>query len=118
MKLKKFIKDWLFKEELKELSSLSKKVKSLESELNTILDGLDVSVDVHEYDTRRSPSWAVISLQGKNTSFIKFVDLGDRNIQEISSFLRAYERRANIKIDANPQATRFIKAEINQSKFF
>lgn len=65
--------------------------------INQMLGNLDVSVDVH----LRSRSWAVLSLQGKKTDFIKFIDLGDRDVCEIQKFLRTFDRE-QVKIDANP----------------
>jgi len=38
-----------------------------------------VAVDIHE----RSPSWAVISIQGRKADYVKFIDLPDHNIREI-----------------------------------
>lgn len=69
--------NWIFKSELDKLQKVidtaenrSFRAEKLVAELEwqkkafqSILDGIDVSVDVHEYD--HSPSWAVISLQGQ-----------------------------------------------------
>jgi hypothetical protein len=71
--------NWIFKSELDKLQKAidtvenrSFRAEKLVAELEwqkkafqSILDGIDVSVDVHEYDHRYSPSWAVISLQGQ-----------------------------------------------------
>lgn len=65
--------------------------------IRKLLGNIDVSVDVHH----RSGSWAVVSLQGGKTDYIKFVDLDQRSIREISAFLRQFDRQ-NVKIDANP----------------
>lgn len=73
--------------------------------VNEIFDKLDVSVDVHKYE----PSWAVISLQGKKMDYVKFIDLGDSDIREIASFLRQFERRHNIKVDARPDIREWLK---------
>lgn len=105
---------WVFMEDLNKMmkvigdcqiivNSLSKQEQSF----NKILSGIDISVDVHEYNY--SPSWAVISLQGQKSDYIKFIDLGDMEIREIGKFLRKFERGSNIKVDASPLATDFLK---------
>lgn len=75
--------------------------------INEVFDKLDVSVDVHQYE----PSWAVISLQGKKMDYVKFIDLGDSDIREIASFLRQFERRHNIKVDASPGLREWLKID-------
>lgn len=67
-----------------------------------MLNNLDISVDHHIY----SKSWAVISIQGKRQDFIKFIDLGEKDIQQISNFLKNFDRT---KIDASPEATKLIR---------
>lgn len=110
--MRKLLK-WVFKKELSELEmELSRarnvvgEVEKQQKKLNKVLSYIDVSVDVHEYNY--SPSWAVISLQGQKTDYIKFVDLGQSDINEISKFLRGFERSKNIKIDASPIASKFL----------
>lgn len=106
--------NWFFKAELDKLNSeittanyTLNKLKQQQEKFEELLMGIDVSVDVHDY--KYSPSWAVISLQGKHTDYIKFVDLGDSDIREISKFLRNFEKDANIKIDAYPTTSDFLK---------
>jgi len=106
--------NWIFKTELEKLNSEILRAKNIADRLeeqrkafNTVLSGIDVSVDVHEH--RYSPSWAVISLQGKKTDYIKFVELGNSEIIEIQRFLRNFERNANIKVDAAPSASQFLR---------
>jgi hypothetical protein len=106
---------WIFKDELISLNREIKKAETISRKLNeqkTIIDAflknVDVSVDVHEY--KYSPSWAVISIQGQKTDFIKFVDLGQSEIHEISRFLRNFERsNFNTKVDASPSASNFLR---------
>ena len=105
---------WVFKNELLELQTQISKAKDAtlnyeaqEKRIKNILQNIDVSVDVHEY--KYSPSWAVVSLQGQKTDYIKFIDLRDSDLREIGSFLRRYEREANIKIDASPNASCFLR---------
>lgn len=108
--------NWIFSKELNEMKAQTKIAAEIaialmkqKIEFDDVLAGIDVSVDVHEYDNKYSPSWAVISLQGQKTDYIKFVNLGTRNIQEISSFLHQYERRNNLKIDASPNTSQFLR---------
>lgn len=112
--------NWIFKSQLEELNKeivkaqyTNRRLEKQYEAFNQVLNGIDVSVDVHEYDNRYSPSWAVISLQGQRTDFIKFVELGDSNIRDISQFLRQYERQAHVKVDASPSASQFLRVERN-----
>jgi hypothetical protein len=116
--LKKFFR-WLFSEELAELkkqtdlaSDAAAKVEQAirhylytEKKIENIFENLDVSVDVHQY----SPSWAVISLQGEKTDYVKFVTLKNSDIREIQGFLKKFDRMDRIKIDATPGLDRTIK---------
>ena len=117
--IRKLLK-WLFKSELDELEELqckiayqinqskeaTKTLQSYKKQLDTIFKSFDISVDVHQY----SRSWAVISLQGSKTDFIKFIDLGDAELRDIKNFLQQYEKNwDNVKIDASPINTQFLK---------
>lgn len=113
MRFIKSIFRWAFKSELSELNAEIKRTKELTSkylqyeiELNRIMSFFDVSVDVHQ---EYSKSWAVISLQGQRADYIKFFNLGEVDIKEISKFLRNFERVRNIKIDATPSTSHFLK---------
>jgi hypothetical protein len=92
----------------KELDKRIEDAKIHLSQIREVLGNIDVSVDVHEY-SKYSPSWAVISLQGRKADFIKFIELGDSSIHEIAQFLRRFERNHNIKVDASPRASQFLK---------
>ncbi len=112
--------NWIFKVELNKLKSEIVKAENLITTLDkqrkvfdNVLSNIDVSVDIHEYDHRYSPSWAVISLQGQKTDYIKFIALGQSDINEIANFLRQFERNTNIKVDASPHATRFLRITQN-----
>lgn len=112
---------YLFKEDFKRMEALGRNLKGLihrqqcatsEAEVRAkrirqLLGNIDVSVDVHQ----RSGSWAVVSLQGGKTDYIKFVDLDEKSLREISSFLRQYDRQ-NVKIDANPFDRKMLNEEI------
>ena len=105
MKFKNILKNFfrrIFKEELLELEKQILNTESLNKDLTKITKNFEVSVDVGF----QSRSWAVISLQGERSDFIKFVDLGYKDINEISRFLRQFDR---IKVDASPQQTAFLK---------
>lgn len=112
---------WLFKEDFERMNKLESDLKGLihrqkcatqEAEVRAerirkLLGNIDVSVDVHH----RSGSWAVVSLQGTKTDYIKFVDLDQRSIREIAFFLRQFDRK-NVKIDANPFDRQMLNEEI------
>lgn len=112
---------WLFKEDFERMNKLESDLKGLihrqkcatqEAEVRAerirkLLGNIDVSVDVHQ----RSGSWAVVSLQGGKTDYIKFVDLDQRSIREIAFFLRQFDRK-NVKIDASPFDRQMLNEEI------
>lgn len=112
---------YLFKEDFQRMEALERDLKGLihrqkcatsEAEVRAerirqLLGNIDVSVDVHQ----RSGSWAVVSLQGGKTDYIKFIDLGNRDMMEIARFLRQYDR-ANVKLDASPFDRHMMNEEI------
>src|SRR5574343_1239802 len=60
--------------------------------INNILNHFDISLDISP-NPKYSKSWAVISIQGKNEDFIQFIDdVSDKDIREISEFLRQFNR--------------------------
>lgn len=87
-KLFKLLFEWALKEELAEMREVQKNLK-------TILGNTDISVDVHY----NSPSWAVISIQGEKRDYIKFINLGKKDLMEIKTYLRNFERS---KVDCSP----------------
>lgn len=100
---------WVFKQQLNELKiqiqvaqQTCDQLKADSRKLHNLLDNLDISVDHHEY----SSSWAVISIQGQQSDFIKFIDLGRSDIHTIQQFLRQFDRS---KVDCSPQASKFFK---------
>lgn len=112
---------YLFKEDFKRMKALERDLEGLihrqkcatslaevrAERIRKLLGNIDVSVDVHHH----SGSWAVVSLQGGKTDYIKFIDLGSRDMMEIARFLRQYDR-ANVKIDASPFDRHMINEEI------
>ena len=124
--IKKYLKklfNWIFEEELSKLkketenayqqsliaNDILKRAKQRAKDINNLLGNLDVSVDIHRY----SSSWAVISLQGKTTDYLKFVNLGESQIREIAQFLSNFDRS---KIDANPLETKMLREETRYFK--
>jgi len=101
--LKKKIFNWLFKDQLLELNRLlnhanvnadiakaaAKNCEWQEKKLKDTVGSIQVATDIH----LKSPSWAVICLQGKRADFVKFVDLDQRSIEDIGRYLRRFERR-------------------------
>lgn len=112
---------YLFKEDFQRMKALERNLEGLihrqkcatslaevrAERIRKLLGDIDVSVDVHH----RSGSWAVVSLQGGKTDYIKFIDLGDRDIMDIAHFLRQYDRK-NVKIDASPFDRHMMNEEI------
>lgn len=111
--MKKWIINWLFKKQLKEIEETLQCAKTelrliqdKQKQVNNLLGNIDVSVDVHMH----SSSWACISIQGERSDYIKFVDLGTSDIREIERFLKRYERNQNPhKIDSPPSMKRWLK---------
>jgi hypothetical protein len=119
----------LFREEMEQLDQLERVRKEINEEIRLskiardetavhckavrdTLSHFDISVDVHRNSTRYARSWAVISLQGQKSDYIKFIDLGDQDIRDIATFLRQFERQSNIKIDATPEIRHAIRFNI------
>lgn len=101
---------WVFR---RELAMLNEKIRENDIQyqrLKNLLDNLDVSVDVHY----RANSWAVISIQGHRSDFIKFVDLGRSDIDQIYRFLRQFDRS---KIDAEPRTYELLKFPRRSNRF-
>lgn len=108
--IKKFFK-WFLRKELSQLNVAiteckiaTEKYKEQEAKIRNILGNIDVSVDIHQY----SPSWAVISIQGEKSDYIKFVDLGKEEMQVIQKFMRQFERS---KVDATPEISQFLRID-------
>lgn len=105
---------WLFSAELSKIESAlrqcerERKLLTEQAErVKNLLSNLDISVDLHHY----SPSWAIISLQGQKTDYIKFVQLDDRTIMDIERMLRQFERS---KVDCSPMEHRFFYESRNK----
>lgn len=103
---------WIFSSQLDELQSkinqadsLIRHIEKKSESVDSLLQGIDLSVDVN-YQSR---SWAAISIQGK-VDYIKFIDLGQRDVREIQGFLRQFERSKNIKVDADPITSKILKS--------
>lgn len=99
-KIKEFIFNLLFKDyidnKLKDseikLKYYQDNCKSIQNNIINILNHFDISIDINP-NPKYSKSWAVISIQGKNEDFIQFIDdVSDKDIREISEFLRRFNR--------------------------
>lgn len=66
---------------------------------------VSVGVDVH----KMGRSWAVINIDGEKTHVLKFVDMNRKSAQEITHFLRQFEKLEDINIDADPFTESYIK---------
>lgn len=99
---------WIFKDEVRQLQRRINQVNKSEEKFRALLDNVEIGVDVNHY----SGSWAVISIQGKN-DYIKFMDLGQKDIHEIGRFLRQFDKRNQVQftIDANPRDSAFLKTQ-------
>lgn len=109
--MKKMIKklfNWIFQKELAEMKTNAIRINFIADRVEKILGNIDVSVDVNHY----TPSWAVISIQGKKVDYIRFVNLGNSDIREIEDFLRHFER---IKVDCCPSETPFFSLFRNKT---
>jgi len=112
---------YCFSEEIEDLKKELKKVEFLKTKLafqidktkrvqktfEDVLSNFDCSVDVHT--EKYSSSWAVISLQGQKSDYLKFIDLGNSDIRQIADFLRRFEKQNNIKVDADPSTYYHLK---------
>lgn len=66
---------------------------------------VSVGVDFHQLGR----SWAVINIDGRRTHVLKFIDMDRRSAQEITHFLRQFEKLENINIDADPFTEGYIR---------
>ena len=83
---------WAMADELKELD-----------DIRYMLGGkVAISADIHQ----NADSWAVISIKGKERSYIKFINLGRQDVITIARFLSQFEDRA---VDASPNTVRILK---------
>jgi len=110
--LKKILKDWLFKEELRKLNGLANFQEQAREHVeearkayinaydsyhyaNDLLAScLDVGVDVGF----KSPSWAVICIKGKPET-VRFMQLDNNDAQALRQFLKRFEN-SNVIFDS------------------
>jgi hypothetical protein len=76
-----------------EILLLQHDLKRQQFDLAQLRSMLQVGLDVNF----RSPSWAIICIQGRS-DYIKLVTLPDRDIQRIRQFLHQFDRE-NVAID-------------------
>lgn len=95
----------------KELNEFSKYEQD-RMKLRNLFNHMDVGVDVAPSPSTKgvyySPSWAVISIQGKSHDFVKFIVLEDKDLLSIRQFLEHFNKK-NIKIDSTPNNTPFLR---------
>ncbi len=114
IKLQKFLGIDLLRrghdELVERFNRLENKFNSIQDKLNTavrtnqevldkndyIMSYFNVSADI--YPAQRGENWAVISVQGK-PEYVRFINLSNRDIREISMFLKKFEG-TNRTIDA------------------
>lgn len=90
---------WVLSEEYTDYKQMVEEV----SNVRYMLGGrVALSADIHQ----NTDSWAVISIKGKDRDYVKFINLGRKQIVEIAQFLRQYE---NVAVDANPMHVRYLK---------
>ena len=109
--MRKKLFSWFFKKEIADLKSDLKQLEQIRKSylatescileykrvLEDVLDRVEVSVDV---DTSKySQSWAVVSIQGGKSDFIRFMDLGKTEALHIQRFLAQYGERVRGKVD-------------------
>lgn len=98
MKIKDKIKQWLLKDEVQIFEQTQYELTQTRQELKYLIDLIspisDIGVDVH---IRGQYNWAVICIHGK-TDFVKFINMERKDVREISSFLRRFEK-SNVCVD-------------------
>lgn len=101
--------NWIFKAELEALKrnvnaseKLLYQMREDKQKIDNLLGNIDVSVDHHIY----AKSWAVISIQGNKSDYIKLVDLGERDIRELQQYLQRFDRK---KVDSLPHFSKILK---------
>lgn len=93
---------WVFKAQLLKLENQIRLSEKQTTEVNSMLGNIDVSVDVNYH----SPSWAVISIQGEKTDYIKFIELGRKDLRDIQRFLSHFDKA---KVDTHPQHSKYLR---------
>ena len=105
-KIKKWLREEVFKEELKTLELMNSRctyaVHQSDHALNEVEEMkllyqsiTNVSVDV---DYHGKNSWAVICIDG-HPEYVKFVDLSGSEARDIENFLKRFER-SNVVVDS------------------
>lgn len=79
-------------------------MQKLQRNIKVLLGNTEVSVDVHHC----ASSWAVISIQGEKRDYIKFINLGKKDLFDIRNYLRQFERS---KIDCSPNDVHFFSED-------
>ena len=88
--MRKIFKKWLGITSLEEENKrLQKSLTCIEERVRALESVIDIGVDVHV----RGGSWAVFCVRGKadKSDYIKFVNLDERPLREIQSFVRQFK---------------------------
>lgn len=89
-----------------ELDSLRQKYLKSTSQYNSLMELVDLGIDVNRFSERGPTSWAVVCLAGK-IEYMKFYVLGHNEMAEIHKFLKPYDE-ANRVVDAASHVKRFL----------
>lgn len=103
--MKKYLKRffcYLFEidNEIKKLKELQIELKQSKDRFDEIFGRLEISVDYHEHHEHNN--WAVISIAGEGSDFIKFVNLNSKDLMEIKRFMSVFDKS---KVDHSPSMT-------------
>lgn len=111
IKIKLYIVEWLFKEQLtiinkdfkKRLQARDDRISYLENSMRMIIGETKVGMDYHEKYDR---SWVVICIRGEKKEWVQFFDIHDREIGEIQRIFQKFQK-SNITMDLPPNRRRF-----------
>lgn len=79
---------------------LQDQIRRLREEFDVFREATGVGVDVSIQESKMSPSWAVICINGSK-DYVRFVELPAGEIREVGKFLRQFER-SRYAIDCPP----------------
>lgn len=99
-RIKERIRKWLIGNDLDKLERIIKEQQNIIHGQRQLLNNVGVAADIHISNKGYSRSWAVINIQGKR-DFVKFVDLGEKDIREIQNFLRNFDKQ-RVNADVPP----------------
>lgn len=88
----------------KQIIELFKQLNEHREKLNNIGEFLHENTNVAIDHGVHSGSWAVISIEGQRSHYLKFLNLGRKDSEEIMQFMRYMEKRTGrrVQIDCAP----------------